>query len=197
MDTKSQSQYPRVSYIEIQDLYSSEKCIMWSFYRQELPSCPQGHICDVIGVVIFVGRPERVRKKGKMFGIHKKYSFSYANRLKYFSLQMGKGQRSRSIDGSNWQIEHQTSQSRSSFSPRHSLTFKAVSIQVPRHCIFSLLFSVSVLLLQTNCIVFCFFNSVALLVCTRLKLIRSAVDRATTFEYLTNTSLTQIYCTGK
>ncbi|RXN21446.1 putative protein CXorf57-like isoform X2 [Labeo rohita] len=30
---------------------------------QELPSCPQGHICDVIGVVIFVGRPERVRRK--------------------------------------------------------------------------------------------------------------------------------------
>ncbi|KAM9501111.1 RPA-related protein RADX [Clarias gariepinus] len=36
----------------------------------------------------------------------------------------------------------------------------------------------------------------ALVVCTRLKLIRNTVSTGTTFEYLSNTSFTQVYCTG-
>ncbi|XP_042583023.1 RPA-related protein RADX [Cyprinus carpio] len=109
---------------------------------QELPSCPQGHIGDVIGVVIFVGRPERVRRKD--------------------------GQRSE-IEEYRWlQLADRTSD-------------KPIMIK---------LFSTSQPDIQSR------IYPMALLVCTRLKLIRSAVDRATTFEYLTNTSLTQVYCTG-
>lgn len=43
---------------------------------------------------------------------------------------------------------------------------------------------------------FLFSFSVALVVCTRLKLIRNTVGSATTFQYLSNTSFTQLYCTG-
>lgn len=197
MDTKSQSQYPLEPYTEIEDLYSSEKCFMWSFYRQEIPSCPQGHICDVIGVVIFVGRPERVRKKGQMFGTHR--NMLYFKPVDWNTFFLVDGQRSEMEEYRWLQLADRTSDK--------PITIKLFSTSQPdiqsrvypstRHCIFSLLFSVSVLLLQTNCIFFSFFNTVALVVCTRLKLIRSAVNRATTFEYLTNTSLTQVYCTGK
>ncbi|KAK9972218.1 hypothetical protein ABG768_025541 [Culter alburnus] len=110
--------------------------------RQELPSCPQGHICDVIGVVIFVGRPERVRKKD--------------------------GQRSEMEEYRWLQLADRTSD-------------KPITIK---------LFSTSQPDIQSR------VYPMALVVCTRLKLIRSAVNRATTFEYLTNTSLTQVYCTG-
>ncbi|XP_066578341.1 RPA-related protein RADX [Amia ocellicauda] len=33
--------------------------------REELPSCPQGHTCDFIGLVTFAGRPERLRVRGQ------------------------------------------------------------------------------------------------------------------------------------
>ncbi|XP_051505862.1 RPA-related protein RADX-like [Myxocyprinus asiaticus] len=109
---------------------------------QELHNCPQGHICDVIGVVIFVGRPERVRKK--------------------------EGQMSE-IEEYRWlQLEDGTSD-------------KPIMIK---------LFSTSQPDIQSR------IYPMALVVCTRLKLIKCTVDRATSFEYLTNTSLTQVYCTG-
>ncbi|KAF4111427.1 RPA-related protein RADX [Onychostoma macrolepis] len=109
---------------------------------QELPSSPHGHICDVIGVVIFVGRPERVRRKD--------------------------GQRSEMEEYRWLQLADRTSD-------------KPIMIK---------LFSTSQPDIQSR------IYPMALLVCTRLKLIRRAVDRATTFDYLTNTSLTQVYCTG-
>ncbi|XP_057201277.1 RPA-related protein RADX isoform X2 [Triplophysa rosa] len=109
---------------------------------QELPCCPHGHICDVIGVVIFIGRSERVRSQD--------------------------GQRSE-LEEYRWlQLEGRTSD-------------RPIMIK---------LFSTSQPDIQSR------IYPMALLVSTRLKLIRSAMDRSTSFEYLTNTSLTQVYCTG-
>nr|XP_055053152.1 RPA-related protein RADX [Misgurnus anguillicaudatus] len=109
---------------------------------RELPSCPHGDICDVIGVVIFIGRSERVRRQD--------------------------GQRSE-LEEYRWlQLEDGTSD-------------KPIMIK---------LFSTSQPEIQSR------IYPMSLVVCTRLKLIRSTVDRATTFGYLTNTSLTQVYCTG-
>ncbi|XP_056603493.1 RPA-related protein RADX isoform X2 [Triplophysa dalaica] len=110
--------------------------------RQELPSCPHGQICDVIGVVIFIGRSERVRSQD--------------------------GQRSE-LEEYRWlQLEDRTSD--------RPIVIKLFSTSQPD--------------IQSR------IYPLALLVCTRLKLIRSAIDRTTSFEYLTNTSLTQVYCTG-
>lgn len=110
---------------------------------QEISSCPEGHICDVIGVVIFVGRSERKVKRKD-------------------------GQRSE-MEEYRWiQMVDRTSD-------------QPIMIK---------LFSTSQPDVQSR------ISPMALVVCTRLKLIRSAVDGATTFDYLTNTSLTQVYCTG-
>lgn len=37
----------------------------------------------------------------------------------------------------------------------------------------------------------------ALVVCTQLKLVKTTISSATNFDYLVNTPLTQVYCTGR
>ncbi|XP_076828256.1 RPA-related protein RADX isoform X2 [Brachyhypopomus gauderio] len=110
--------------------------------RQELLCCPLGSICDVIGVVVFVGRQERVRSTD--------------------------GRRSE-LEEYRWlQLQDGTSD--------QPMIIKLFSTSQPD--------------IQSR------IQPMALVVCTRLKLIRSTVGRTTTFEYLTNTPLTQVYCTG-
>lgn len=38
----------------------------FSFFRSELDDMPANHICDVIGILVFVGRVQRSKKKGKL-----------------------------------------------------------------------------------------------------------------------------------
>ncbi|XP_072543964.1 RPA-related protein RADX [Salminus brasiliensis] len=109
---------------------------------QELPSCLSNNICDVIGVVTFVGRQERIRRKD--------------------------GQRTEFEEYRWLQLEDGTSD--------QPITVKLFSTSQPD--------------IQTR------IQSMALVVCTQLKLIRNTIGRATAFEYLTNTPLTQVYCTG-
>lgn len=193
MHTKSQS------YIEIEDLYSADKCIMWSCFigRSFLVVLKVTSAMSSVWWSLLVDQNVSGRKVRCL--VHTEICLILSQYTEIFvSLQMGKGPRSRSIGGSNLWIKHQTSPSWSSFSPHHSLTFTAASIQV-QVTLLSLFFFILHLCPVITDKLYCFFfyYSVALVVCTRLKLIRSAVDRATTFEYLTNTSLTQIYCTGK
>uniref|UniRef100_W5KJ51 Si:ch73-71d17.2 n=1 Tax=Astyanax mexicanus TaxID=7994 RepID=W5KJ51_ASTMX len=109
---------------------------------QELPNCPDRDICDVIGVVTFVGRQERIRRKD--------------------------GQRT-DFEEYRWlQLEDGTSE--------QPITVK--------------LFSTSQTDIQSR------IQPMALVVCTRLKLLRKTIGTTTSFEYLTNTLLTQVYCTG-
>ncbi|XP_026877599.2 RPA-related protein RADX isoform X1 [Electrophorus electricus] len=110
--------------------------------RQELLNCPLSNICDVIGVVIFVGRQERIRSKD--------------------------GRRSE-IEEYRWlQLQDGTSD--------QPIVIKLFSTSQPD--------------IQSQ------IQPMSLVVCTRLKLIRNTVGSATAFEYLTNTPLTQVYCTG-
>ncbi|XP_036452198.1 RPA-related protein RADX [Colossoma macropomum] len=109
---------------------------------KELLSCPHSNICDVIGVVIFVGHQERIRRKD--------------------------GQRTEFEEYRWLQLEDGTSD--------QPITIKLFSTSQPD--------------IQSR------IQPMALLVCTRLKLLRNTVGRATAFEYLTNTPITQVYCTG-
>ncbi|KAG7330094.1 hypothetical protein KOW79_006316 [Hemibagrus wyckioides] len=108
----------------------------------ELQTSPPGTICDVIGVVVFVGRQERIRSKD--------------------------GRRSEFEEYRWLQLEDGT-------------TDQPVTIK---------LFSTSQPDIQSR------IQPMALIVCTRLKLIRNTVGSATTIDYLSNTSFTQVYCTG-
>ncbi|XP_066538043.1 RPA-related protein RADX isoform X2 [Hoplias malabaricus] len=109
---------------------------------QELSSCPHSIICDVIGVVIFAGRQERIRHKD--------------------------GHRTEFEEYRWLQLEDGTSD--------QPITIKLFSTSQPD--------------IQSR------IQPMALVVCARLKLIRKTVGRVTAFEYLTNTPLTQVYCTG-
>ncbi|XP_060790302.1 RPA-related protein RADX isoform X2 [Neoarius graeffei] len=108
----------------------------------DLQSSPQSTICDVIGVVVFAGRQERIRSKD--------------------------GRRSEFEEYRWLQLEDGTTDQR--------ITIKLFSTSQPD--------------IQSR------IHPLALVVCTRLKLIRNTVGSATTFEYLSNTSFTQVYCTG-
>lgn len=82
------------------------------FFRQELSSCPHGHICDVIGVVIFIGRSERVRGQGKMYNTCRKTNVEviYISSVhKCLSTLLADGQRSE-LEEYRWlQLEDGTS----------------------------------------------------------------------------------------
>ncbi|KAK3546404.1 hypothetical protein QTP70_026285 [Hemibagrus guttatus] len=108
----------------------------------ELQTTPPSTICDVIGVVVFVGRQERIRSKD--------------------------GRRSEFEEYCWIQLEDGTTDQR--------ITIKLFSTSQPD--------------IQSR------IQPMALIVCTRLKLIRNTVGSATTFDYLSNTSFTQVYCTG-
>ncbi|KAB5579453.1 hypothetical protein PHYPO_G00195230 [Pangasianodon hypophthalmus] len=108
----------------------------------DLQSSPHGTICDVIGVVVFAGRQERIRSKD--------------------------GRRSEFEEYRWLQLEDGTTDQR--------ITIKLFSTSQPD--------------IQSR------IQPMALVVCTRLKLIKNTVGSATAFEYLSNTSFTQVYCTG-
>ncbi|KAF4089342.1 hypothetical protein AMELA_G00065270 [Ameiurus melas] len=108
----------------------------------DLQSSPDSTICDVIGVVVFVGRQERIRSKDGRRSEFEEY--------RWLRLE----------DGTTDQ----------------PITIKLFSTSQPD--------------IQSR------IQPMALVVCTRLKLLRNTVSSATTFEYLSNTSFTQVYCTG-
>ncbi|KAI5104185.1 hypothetical protein C0J45_5811 [Silurus meridionalis] len=108
----------------------------------DLQSSPHSTVCDVIGVVVFVGRKERIRSKD--------------------------GRRSEFEEYRWLQLEDGTTD--------QQITIKLFSTSQPD--------------IQSR------IHPMALVVCTRLKLLRNAVGSATTFVYLTNTPFTQVYCTG-
>ncbi|TRY64674.1 hypothetical protein DNTS_006382 [Danionella cerebrum] len=134
---------------------------------EELSRCPQGQICDVLGVVMFVGRTERLNKKdGQRLEEYRWIQMIDRSSDKPFTIKLF----------STSQPDVQSRICPSTSSAAYS------SVVLPKS---PLSYASSV-----------FLNAVALLVCTRLMLFRGAVDRATAFEYLTNTPLTQVYCTG-
>lgn len=47
--------------LKIQYLFNN-----FAFFRSELDDMPENSICDVIGVLVFVGRVQRLKKKGKL-----------------------------------------------------------------------------------------------------------------------------------
>ncbi|KAJ8338129.1 hypothetical protein SKAU_G00370950 [Synaphobranchus kaupii] len=115
----------------------------YTFYcGKEIFTCPVGSTCDVIGLVVFVGRPERTRNKDTQ-GVEL---------WEYRWLQLEDG-----------------------------TTEQPVMVK---------LFSTSQPEMHSN------IHPMAILVCTNVQLMRVSPDRATSFQYLTNTSLTQMYCTG-
>ncbi|KAJ8281914.1 hypothetical protein COCON_G00044330 [Conger conger] len=109
---------------------------------KEILTCPVGSTCDVIGLVVFVGRPERTRNKDSQ-GVEL---------WEYRWLQLEDG-----------------------------TTEQPVMVK---------LFSTSQPEMHSN------IHPMTILVCTNVQLMRVSPDRATSFQYLTNTSLTQVYSTG-
>ncbi|XP_035267177.1 RPA-related protein RADX isoform X1 [Anguilla anguilla] len=109
---------------------------------KEIVTCPVGSTCDVIGLVVFVGRPERTRNKDR-HGVEL---------WEYRWLQLEDG-----------------------------TTEQPVMVK---------LFSTSQPEIHSN------IHPMAIMVCTNVQLMRVGPDRTTSFQYLTNTSLTQVYCTG-
>ncbi|TDG99344.1 hypothetical protein EPR50_G00193070 [Perca flavescens] len=114
----------------------------YSFYNSlELLECPQGAVCDVIGLLTFSGRPERIRSKDGRG----------AELLEYRWLRLEDGTSNRPI-----MVKLFSTSQPESHRKLHPLT---------------------------------------VVVCTRLKLIRAA-GRTDSCSYLTNTTYTQLYCTG-
>ncbi|KAK9525189.1 hypothetical protein VZT92_017511 [Zoarces viviparus] len=112
----------------------------YSFWNsKELLGRPHDVVCDVIGLLTFSGRPERIRSDGRGAGL-----------LEYHWLRLE--------DGSNNQ----------------PIMVKLFSTSQPKshHKL----------------------HPLSVVVCTRLKLIRSSDQ--TSFFYLTNTTYTQVYCSG-
>ncbi|KAJ8255019.1 hypothetical protein GJAV_G00200060 [Gymnothorax javanicus] len=112
------------------------------FCGKEILNCPVGSTCDVIGLVVFVGRPERTRKKDNQ-GMEL---------WEYRWLQLDDG-----------------------------------TMEQP---IMVKLFSTSQPEIHYN------IHPMTLLVCTNVQVVRVSSDKATSFQYLTNTDLTQVYSTG-
>ncbi|XP_029113154.1 RPA-related protein RADX isoform X2 [Scleropages formosus] len=108
----------------------------------ELLTCPAGTICDVIGLVVFAGRPERIRSRDG----------AGAGLCEYRWLRLEDG-----------------------------TTAQPIAIQ---------LFSTSQPEIQSR------IYPMSILVCTNVQVVRSAEGRAAPSRYLTNTSFTQVYCTG-
>nr|XP_046236700.1 RPA-related protein RADX-like isoform X2 [Scatophagus argus] len=113
---------------------------------QEILDCCQGVVCDVIGLLTFTGRPERIRSKGG--GRH---DGKGAELLEYRWLRLE--------DGTSCQ----------------PIMVKLFSTSQPES--------------------HCKLHPLSVVVCTRLKLVRAA-DRMGVGFYLTNTTYTQVYCTG-
>ncbi|KAM7366728.1 hypothetical protein PAMP_016137 [Pampus punctatissimus] len=114
----------------------------YSFYSsKELLDRPHGVLCDVIGLLIFSGRPERIRSKDGRG----------AELLEYRWLQL---------------------EDSSSDQP---IMVKLFSTSQP----------------ETHCKL----HPLSVVVCTRLKLIKVS-DQTNGCFYLTNTTYTQVYCTG-
>ncbi|XP_068569142.1 RPA-related protein RADX isoform X1 [Cebidichthys violaceus] len=112
----------------------------YSFWNsKELLGRPHGVVCDVIGLLMFSGRPERIRSDGRGAGL-----------LEYHWLRLEDG------------------------SSNQPIMVKLFSTSQPEshHKL----------------------HPLSVVVCTRLKLIRSS-DQSAVF-YLTNTTYTQVYCTG-
>ncbi|KAI1898765.1 hypothetical protein AGOR_G00075740 [Albula goreensis] len=115
----------------------------FTFYcGKEILSCPVGSTCDVIGLVVFVGRTERTRNKD--------------------------GQGTELWEYRWLRLEDGT-------------TDQPIMVK---------LFSTSQPEIHSN------IHPMSILVCTNVQLVRVTPDRSTSFQYLTNTSLTQVYCTG-
>ncbi|KAG7464578.1 hypothetical protein MATL_G00167080 [Megalops atlanticus] len=127
-DVLSQWRLPRPSY---------------TFYSgKDILSCPLGATCDVIGLVVFVGRAERTRRKDSQ------------------GMELWEYRWLRLEDGTTNQ----------------PILVKLFSTSQPEiHSV---------------------IHPLSILVCTNLQLVRTAPDRPSSFQYLTNTSLTQVYCTG-
>ncbi|KAL4631426.1 RPA-related protein RADX-like isoform X2 [Arapaima gigas] len=115
----------------------------FTFYAgNELLACPPGTVCDIIGLVVFVGRPERLRNRDGRG----------AELWEYRWLRLEDG-----------------------------TTEQPIMIQ---------LFSTS----QPE--IHCSIYPMSILVCTNMQLMRTTPCRTASFQYLTNTSFTQVYCTG-
>nr|XP_023653226.1 RPA-related protein RADX-like isoform X2 [Paramormyrops kingsleyae] len=117
--------------------------ISYSFYCGiDLLNCSTGATCDVIGLVVFVGRPERIKSKESQG----------AELWEYRWLQLEDG-----------------------------TTDFPIVIQ---------LFSTS----QPE--IHCRIHPMSIVVCTNMQLVKTAPDRLSSFQYLTSTTFTQVYCTG-
>ncbi|XP_048884077.1 RPA-related protein RADX isoform X2 [Brienomyrus brachyistius] len=117
--------------------------ISYTFYcGLDLLNCSSGTTCDVIGLVVSVGRPERMKSKESQG----------AELWEYRWLQLEDG-----------------------------TTDSPIMIQ---------LFSTS----QPE--IHCKIHPMSIVVCTNMQLVKTAADRLPSFQYLTSTTFTQVYCTG-
>lgn len=70
-------------FFTVKDIISIEQ--IWVFFRSELDNMAEKQICDVVGILVFVGRVQRSKKKGKLLKLKVKKSISVISSVSIYA----------------------------------------------------------------------------------------------------------------